>query len=154
MRIKPIGLSRMAIPLCLLTPMPLVRPTLSIDVTKLDNDFVHGYCEGAAVFYVSCSNDQGWIQSMTVEERSLLTPLWKAEVSKFDDFLEHTPGLHFLKGKFFYICDGNHRHLAWMAHIQQYHPADPEWHINVDSIVLETKGRLGAMMHCMHTINK
>lgn len=134
--------------------MPMVRPTLTNDLDKLDNDFVNGYQEGAAVFYVSYTNVKGDTEDLSFEDRALFSPLWKHEFDKFQEFLQQTPELQFLRGKKFFICDGNHRHIAWMSHIETYHANDPEWHISVDSIILETKGRLGEMMHVMHQVNK
>jgi len=54
----------------------------------------------------------------------------------------------------FYVCDGNHRRVAWMRHIQRLYSADMKWHILVDSIILDTRGRVGVVMQVMHNINK
>ena len=53
LRMTPHEFSRMKIPLCRLVPMPMVRPTLASDLIQLEQQFVHGYEEGARVFYVS-----------------------------------------------------------------------------------------------------
>jgi hypothetical protein len=39
--------------------MPLVRPTLSHDIKRLEAEFTHGYRPGAPVFYVSITNERG-----------------------------------------------------------------------------------------------
>ena len=39
--------------------MPMVRPTLSFDLAKLKQEFVHGYREGTLVFYVTTTNEDG-----------------------------------------------------------------------------------------------
>jgi len=39
--------------------MPIVRPTLQCDLTKLQNKFVNGYKDGSALFYVFVMNEQG-----------------------------------------------------------------------------------------------
>lgn len=114
----------------------MVRPTLSCDLIKLEQDFTHGYREGACVFYVSTTNEKGNFMIMTSEERAALNPLWKVEVTKFEAFLDSEPELARLKNLRFYICDGNHRHIAWMSHINRLHSVDPSWHINVDCIIL------------------
>src|SRR5450759_3787856 len=59
MRISPKDASRFDIPLCRMVYMPLVRPTLAIDIKKLEAEFTHGYRPGAPVFYVSITNEHG-----------------------------------------------------------------------------------------------
>lgn len=153
-RFKPFQLSRMSIPLCLLTPMPMVRPTLACDLTKLEQEFVHGYRNGTCVFYVSTTNDKGDVLNLTSEDRASFNLHWRVEVEKFEAFLDSKPELGRLKNLRFFICDGNHRHITWMSHINRLHSTDPSWHINVDCIMLETKGHTGAVMQAMHDINK
>ncbi len=43
LRFQPITSSRFSIPLCRMLAMPMVRPTLSSDLAKLEQEFVHGY---------------------------------------------------------------------------------------------------------------
>jgi hypothetical protein len=38
--------------------------------------------------------------------------------------------------------------------ISRLHSTDPSWYYMVDSIVLETQGKLGVVMLAMHDINK
>ncbi len=59
LRMKPDELFRLRIPLCRLVAMPMVRPTLSCDLVKLEQEFVNGYLDGAAVFYVTTTNEAG-----------------------------------------------------------------------------------------------
>ena len=54
--------------------MPLVRPTLAIDIKKLEIEFSHGYCPGAHVFYVSICNEKGEEQSVIDEDKKKLGP--------------------------------------------------------------------------------
>jgi hypothetical protein len=68
LRLKPSSLSRMQVPLCRMVPMPIVRPTLSSDLASLEDEFVHGYWEGAAVFYLSITNEGGQIEKVTDED--------------------------------------------------------------------------------------
>ena len=56
---KPKELFRLHIPLCRLVAMPMVRPTLACDITKLEQEFAGGYRYGAAVFYISTTNEEG-----------------------------------------------------------------------------------------------
>ena len=154
MQFKPIPLSRMSIPHCLLTPMPIMQPTLKCDLKKIDEEFCYGYRDGTAVFYVSNTNDKGEVNHLSTDERASLYPLWKIEVDQFEEYLDSILELQSLKNLKFYICDGNHRHIAWMKHIDLKHSADPAWYYKVDCILLETKGHLGPTMQAMHEINK
>lgn len=47
----------------------IVRPTLSYDLTLIENDFVTGYCERAMVFYVSTKDEQRLVQIVTNADR-------------------------------------------------------------------------------------
>jgi hypothetical protein len=68
LRLKPSSLSRMMVPLCRMVAMPIVRSTLSSDLASLEADFVHGYREGAAVFYLSTTNEGGMVDKVTNED--------------------------------------------------------------------------------------
>ena len=134
--------------------MPMVRPTLSCDIVKLEQEFVHGYRDGAAVFYVSTTNEAGECMEFTADEIEKFGTLWKKENDMFENHLSSISELKLLKNAKFFVCDGNHRRLAWMNHISRLHSADPSWHISVDCIVLETRGRIELVMQIMHDINK
>jgi hypothetical protein len=68
LRLKPSSLSRMMVPLCRMVAMPIVQPTLSSDLASLEADFVHGYREGAAVFYLSTTNEGGLVEKVSDED--------------------------------------------------------------------------------------
>jgi hypothetical protein len=55
------SLSCMLVFLCRMVAMPIVRPTLSSNLALLEYDFVHGFKEGAAVLYLSITNEGGQI---------------------------------------------------------------------------------------------
>jgi len=57
LRMKPHSISRLGIPLCHLAVMPMVRLALQSDIARLQEDFVIGYRDGSAVFYVSVTNE-------------------------------------------------------------------------------------------------
>jgi hypothetical protein len=78
LRLKPSSLSRMMVPLCRMVAMPIVRPTLSSDLASLEADFVHGYWEGAAVFYLSTTNEGGLVEKVSDEDLQSWGPLWCA----------------------------------------------------------------------------
>lgn len=154
LRMKPERLSRFNIPLCMLVPMPMVRPTLGSDLVKLEQKFAVGYRDGAAVFYVSTTNEAGESSTFTEDEINSWDPLWKQRIDIFNAYVDSIPELRFMMNMKFYVCDGNHRRLAWMNLITRRYSMDMDWHVAVDCIVLETKGRIELVMQMMHDINK
>lgn len=153
LRISTSSVSRMSIPLCRMIPMPIVRPTLDCDITMLEQQFVHGYEEGARVFYVSTSDEEGNSSTFTEAEKNDWGPLWNLVNDKFNAHLLSEPALMHLVDYKFYVCDGNHRRIAWMNHINRLHKSEIQWHYAVDSIVLDTRTRIGLTMQVMHDIN-
>ena len=151
---KPTNLFRLQIPLCRMVPMPMVRPTLSCDLDFLEHKFSKGYRDGATVFYVTTTDEAGESSLFTEEEIEKWDPLWKKQNEIFNASVNTQPELRFLKNLKFFVCDGNHRVIAWMRHIARKHLNDKEWHYAMDSIVLDTKGRIELVMHVMHDINK
>jgi hypothetical protein len=55
-KIHPKTKARMNITLCRMISMPIVRPTLKINVLKMEQVFQMGYREGDKVFYVPPTN--------------------------------------------------------------------------------------------------
>jgi hypothetical protein len=154
LRMKPEHLFRLRIPLCRMVAMPMVRPTLSCDLKLLEQEFNGGYRDGAAVFYVTTTNEGGQGSAFTVEEMEGWDPLWKKRNDMFNAKVQAVPELRFLKNLKFFVCDGNHRLLSWMNYITRKHSKDWDWHCAVDSIILDTKGKTELVMHVMHDINK
>jgi hypothetical protein len=146
LRLTTSDLSRMRIPLCRLVPMPMVRPTLSCDLTLLENQFSHGYEEGARVFYVSISDEDGQTAVFSDREKDEWGPIWNSVNDQFNLSLKSKAALKHLVDYKFFVCDGNHRHIAWMNHINRLHRTERDWHISVDSIVLDTRNRIGVAM--------
>jgi hypothetical protein len=134
--LKPSSLSCMAVPLCRMVAMPIMRPILSSDLASLEDDFVHGYREGAAVFYLSTTNKGGQIDKVTDEDLVSWGPLWCTVNAHFEEYLSSVPTLRHLKDIKFSVCDGNHRRQAWLNVIFRLHSIDLSWHYMVDSIVL------------------
>jgi hypothetical protein len=153
LRLKPSSLSRMMVPLCRMVAMPIVRPTLSSNLASLEVDFIHGYRKGMAVFYLSTTNEGGLVEEVSDEDLQSWGPLWYAVNTRFEDYLSSVPELRHLKGVKFSVCDGNHRRQAWWNVISRLHSTDLSWHYMVDSIILETQGKLGVVMLAMHDIN-
>ena len=50
--------SRLFITLCRMVPMPIVRPALKGDITKLEIDLFYDYRDGNRVFYISATNSK------------------------------------------------------------------------------------------------
>ena len=154
LRMKPKDLFRLHIPLIRLVAMPMVRPTLACDITKLEQEFVGGYCDGAAVFYMSITNEEGQSEELSDVEMSNWDPIWREKNELFTRYLDSRRETKDMKNLKFFICDGNHRRLAWMNVIDRCYSSSPKWHFLVDCIVLETKGRTELVMQVMHDINK
>jgi hypothetical protein len=154
MRINPKEASRFDIPLCRMIYMPLVRPTLESDIKRLEAEFFHGYRHGASIFYVTLCNERGEERSISEAEMRNWDPLWIEANKHFDDQLRANKHLQHLQGRMFFICDGNHRFKAWTRYIDRLYRDDSDWHIAVDSIVLDTKGKIGLLLNAMHDINK
>ena len=154
LRVQPSSSSRFSIPLCRMLAMPMVRPTLASDLAKLEQEFVHGYREGASVFYVTTTNEEGRTQEVTEADKASWGPIWDAKNDVFNLFLLSDPHLAGLTNLMFFVCDGNHRRQAWLNHIERVHRGDEDWHYLVDSILLDTKGKNGLVMQVMHNINK
>ena len=54
--------------------MPMVRPTLSTDLAKLEQEFVHGYREGSSVFYVTLTDEEGNVREVTDADKASWVP--------------------------------------------------------------------------------
>jgi hypothetical protein len=81
-------------------------------------------------------------------------PLWIEENNFFGAQLKANPHLKHLQGRMFFVCDDNHRFKAWTWFIDQLHQEVKVWHILVDSICLDTKGKTRLLLNAMHDINK
>ncbi len=134
--------------------MPIIWPTLGCDIIKLEQEFVHGYRDGASVLYVSITDEHGEKDEFSPDEIEAWGPLWREENVVFEGHLNSNPDLNFLKNLKFFVCDGNHRLLAWTNYISRLHSKDKAWHISVDCILLATMGRIEVVMQVMHDINK
>lgn len=92
--------------------MPMVQPTLESDLKKLEQEFVHGYHEGACVFYVALTNESGEEYTITDADKHAWSPLWNHQSDLFNSFVDSDPDLAHLKDLMFFVCDGNHRLLS------------------------------------------
>jgi hypothetical protein len=101
--------------------MPMVRPTLPSDLAKLEQEFVHGYREGASVFYVTITDEEGKTHEVTEAHKASWGPLWNIKNEEFNTFLQSVSELASFQNLMFFVCDGNHRRQAWLNHIERLH---------------------------------
>jgi hypothetical protein len=150
----PKEVSKFDIPLCRMVYMPLVRPTLTHNIKRLEVEFTHGYWPSAPVFYVSITNDHRDERFVKDVDTSNWGPHWTTVNDEFEANLASNPNLCSLCGRMFFICSGNHRFKAWAGYIDRLYRNDLEWHYFMDNICLDTKGKGGTLMNAMHNINK
>jgi hypothetical protein len=88
-----------------MVPMPIVRPALKGDITKLEADFFNGYCDGDRVFYISATDSKGYFQFMDNEVRVSWSPNWAQTNAVFESQLDtdlslvcHIRTIYFLYG--------------------------------------------------------
>jgi hypothetical protein len=134
--------------------MPMVRPTMASDLAKLEQEFVDEYSEGASVFYVTTTNEDGKTQEVIEVDKASWGPIWNAKNDVFNTFLISDPHLARFTNLMFFVCDGNQRRQAWLNRIDRFHQTEDDWHYLVDSILLDTNGKIGLVMQVMHNINK
>lgn len=78
---------------------------------------------------------------------------WSYTNDRFERQLDQDLQLHQLKGKMFFVYKDNHRLTAWMRHISDFHNDDPAWHIAVDCIILDARGKNGVLLNAMADVN-
>ena len=121
LRFQPISSSRFSILLYRLLAMPMVKPTLASDLAKFEQEFVHRYREGASVFYVTTSNENGKTWEVIEADKTSWGPIWNAKNDVFNTFLLLDPHLANFTNLMFFVCDRNHRRQAWLNHIDRIH---------------------------------
>jgi len=97
----------MNIPLCIMISMPMVRPTLKIDVLKMEQAFHMGYREGDKVFYVFATNWQGEEALVDAYEEGW-DQHWKVVNDEFEVFLKGDPYFSKFSRRMFHVWDKNH----------------------------------------------
>lgn len=147
--------SELDIPLCRMIPMTDVKTPLQPDIEKLKAEFVNGYKRGGACFYVALKSYKLQTQEVTDEERSNWSPIWKNVDKAFEESLKLSLGLQKFSNKKFYVWDGNHRHLAWMALIEEFHSNKPDFHVAARSTLLNvTEKNSQQLLNAMTQWNK
>jgi hypothetical protein len=102
LRFQPILVSRFSIPFCRLVAMPLVRPTLQSDLDNLEQEFVHGYRDGVAVFYVTLTDEHGSTQEVTSVVKENWGSIWNAQNEEFNKYLLSVPELSHMENLIFF----------------------------------------------------
>jgi hypothetical protein len=110
-----------------MVPMPIVRPTLKDDITKLEADFFNGYRDGDRVYYLSATDSKGNFQFVDDEVRASWSPNWTQANAVFES----------------------------KSYIDRVHTEDYEHHVFVDSIILAPDpDDIPSLSTAMHDINK
>lgn len=153
LRIQPIMKSRLEVPLCRMIVMDEVRPVGEIDVQRLESEFMNGYRDGDRVLYISPYNNLETTRDLTEEEIATWSPHWQHVNEEFEKELMADDDLVQLRGKMFYVWDGNHCVSAWMQHITNCHPGELDWHKRVHCIILDPRGQVANLLNAMSDIN-
>ncbi len=91
-KIHPKAKARMNIPLCRMISIPIVRPTLKINVLKMEQAFQMGYGEGDKVFYVYPTNWQGE-EAFVIDHIHEWDDHWKVVNASFEEGLNSDENL-------------------------------------------------------------
>jgi hypothetical protein len=111
-RMRPLAKSRFSIPLCRLRCLPLVRPIIEVDVSRLENEFVMGYRDGDRAMYISPYNNVDEVLPVSEDIRASWSSYWQEANDEFDSMLHNDSDICHLVGKMFYVWEGNHRLTA------------------------------------------
>jgi hypothetical protein len=87
--------------------MPMMRPTLKIDVLKREHAFHMGYKEGDKVFYVFATKLQGEESLVDAYEEGW-DQHWKVVNDEFEVFLKGDPNFSRFSGHMLHVKDENH----------------------------------------------
>ena len=152
MRVLELGLR---IPLCRLVPLPRVRPVQEVDVRCLEVQFEDsdGYDDVDCALYVSIFNDKEETCDVEEEHRATWSPHWHCANEAFELEFASSDVYAPLRGKMFFIWDGNHRFQAWWQSIKNNHFHEARWHFFVICIVLNPRGRIGPLLNAMYDVN-
>ncbi len=153
LRINLVKKSRLQVPLCRMLVMDEVRAVGELDVQRLESEFVNGYREGDRVLYISAFNNLDVSCDVTDEIVQSWSPIWRKVNDEFEEELAADDDLAQLRGKMFYVWDGNHRVTAWTRHITKFHVDEEGWHYRVHCIVLDPRGSVARLLNAMSDVN-
>ena len=84
----------------------MVRPTLASDIAKLEQEFVHGYREGASVFYYKTTNEDSKTHGVIKVDKASWGLIWNSKNVVFNTFLFSDPHLdHFTNLMFLCVTE-------------------------------------------------
>ncbi len=103
--------------------MPHVRSVQEVDVCRLEILFedCDGYDDADRVFYMSIYNDKETTTNVGDEHRATLGRHWHDANDRYDFQLKSLHLYVHLRGKMFYVWDGNYRFSAWWHKINNDH---------------------------------
>jgi hypothetical protein len=131
--------------------MFIVRPTLLVDVKKMEHSFQMGYEKGNKVFYVSTTNNKGVQEMVTPELLSSWDIRRQANNAKFEEYLRVDPNLKKTIQYDFSMWDGNHKFQTQLPFIDRVHKHEENWHVDVDSIIFNnTRGVVKLLITMMN----
>jgi hypothetical protein len=97
-----------------MVPMPIIRPTLKIDILKMEQAFHMGYKEGDKVFYLFPKNWKGVRRKLLFYNRLHgMSISLELENEWFEKLLQDDQDLVCSSNKMFFIWDKNHHIQAW-----------------------------------------
>jgi hypothetical protein len=143
----------MSIPSCHLLTMSIIKPTLKINVFKMEQTFFIGYWKDEKMFYIFFTQLERW-RRKGEHLLQYFEFVWKEKNVEFKKLLVEDPHMCWLSWKMFHIWDGNHRLQAWWPYIDLNHPNETKWQVKVDSFVLDTTNGLVELLITMTNINK
>ncbi len=146
--------AKVCILLCHMNSMPIVRLALLIDVKKMEHRFQMRYREGDKVFYVSTTNNKGVEKLVIPELFDSWDIQWQAKNAKFEEYLKADLDLQKLFNMMFFVWDGNHRLQALLPYIDRMYKTKENWHVSVDSIILDKKRGVVKLLVAMTNFNK
>jgi hypothetical protein len=113
-----------------------------------------GYREGDKVFYVSTTNNKGVEKLVIPELFDSWDIQWQAKNAKFEEYLKADLDLQKLFNMMFFVWDGNHRLQALLPYIDRMYKTKENWHVSVDSIILDKKRGVVKLLVAMTNFNK
>jgi hypothetical protein len=87
-----------------------VRPIIKEDIDKLVEGFLQtGMLKSTCMFYATDHQNVTKKTTMVEEYNDNWDPIWKTMSDEFHSTLLKTTNLKHLRGKMFFLCEGNHR---------------------------------------------
>jgi hypothetical protein len=72
---------------------------------------------------------------------------------QFEEYFKTNLDLQKLSNMMFFVWDGNHRLQAWLPYIDRMHKTKENWHVAVDSIILDKIRQVVILLIAMTNFN-